>query len=140
MDKVAQQAGYRKIYVSDKDTVKIEKESFGGIPYSKMSRLNTKYSKEEKDLLDILGSISKPSRDFFLLVKRNMNWKTNKATLSPPASRSESTMRARAVRELRSNNLLRRVTGNTFIISPFHLVPSTKEHEILSAESWRESE
>ena len=114
----------------------IKDKQFSGIAYSKMSRLNLYSQNERPDLLDIMGTMSKPARDFFLSIKFNMNWKTNKSTIPGPKSRSESTMRARAMKELVKHKLVRKVRGNSFMVSPFFLVPNKQENEDIAIEEW----
>ncbi len=113
------------------------RKEFSGIPYSKIGRLNIMSSQNQPDLLDLLGSISKTARDFFLVIKSNMNWKTNEATVHGPKTRSESTMRARAVKELKVAKLARRINGNSFMISPYYLVPNGTEREEDAISKWR---
>jgi len=129
--------GYRKIFIPTGSSVKINGDEFTGIPYSKMSRLNTLYSDEDQDLLDIVCGISKPARSLFSEIKKNMNWKTNEATLNSPATRSESTIRSRALKELREVGLVRKIRKNSFMISPYHLVPNSSELGQIMVDRWK---
>ena len=139
MSSVSQPDGFHKIYVPDNSEVKIN-HKFNDVPYSKVSRLNTKYSKESMDLFDIVCDISKPARDLFINIKLNMNWMTNESLISKTETRSESNVRSKAVKELRERGVVRKVRGNLFMISPFHLVPDPGDKQTAAMDKWRNLE
>ncbi len=116
-------------------TIDIRK-NWEGSSFSKISRLNHMHNYEEMDLLDRIGAIGKPARDLFLKIKYHMNWKTNESTIPKVKSRSESTTRSRALKDLKEYALVKKTGDNSYFVNPYMIIPSGKEREDCITERW----
>lgn len=94
---------------------------------------------DKPDLLDIMGAVSKGARDFFILIKNNLSYKTNTAYL-PPAelSKGQLNKRSQYYNELLRYGLVKRIPANqvkneegvglqypvgTYMVSPEYILP-----------------
>lgn len=122
------------------------------IPFSKLGRLHLKHAHKNAppDLLDLMGILPKGPRDLFLVMKNNMDYKTNRTTLSMKFSESQLRVRSRYYKELHKINLVKKMHVNTlvsseiiihvpkgtYMINPEYIIPENKlQQELLHI--WR---
>ena len=92
------------------------------------------------DLLDILGLLSKPSRDMFLEIKRSMSYKTN---IGEFKHKMDKSYKAKLLKELKSFDLVKRVvsskvtfndlpivtTTGMYMVNPKYIIPPNEYYE-----------
>jgi hypothetical protein len=101
-------------------TVKPEYLDF--VPHSKIARLN---GTEMKDIIELMHDMTKPERETFVLLKRSMNYRTNVAKLNrAKLTSSQQRSLASAYTALHSMGIVKRVAQNTYLLSPYHFIPS----------------
>jgi len=93
------------------------------------------------DLLDILGLLSKPSRDMFLEIKRSMSYKTNIGIFNNSAM--DKSYKAKLLKELKEFDLVKRVIGSKvtfnglpiatstgmYMVNPKYIIPPNKYYK-----------
>lgn len=108
---------------------------------------NTKHTADEPDLLDMLGAMTKGQRDMFLLIKVNMDYRTNRAVLgNADLTPSQVNQRSAAYNGLHKLGLIKRVrqgdltnlagekisvSKGTYMVNPTYIRPRDKYAEEL---------
>lgn len=101
---------YKKI-LGSANSVTIKREFKWSPRFSRIRLINTKVSRTtNKDIFEILVSLSKPAQHLFILIKQEMNYKTYIANIGLDGlTRSQKNIRLKAITELEKAGLARRL-------------------------------
>lgn len=107
--------------------------------HSRIGVLNTRRNRRyhmKKDLIDILGTLTKKESAFFAELKRHMDWRTNKAELFVAGfTQTQRNTRSRLVVRLTKEDLIKPVRpGGYYMINPGLILPSLKYREVIEDE------
>ena len=92
--------------------------------FQPIQKLCTKRSKGAfMDIFDYLNIVSKPARALFTLVKCEMDYETNIATLPKPKTPTETVSRSKAFKELQKYKIMKRVKPHVFMLNPRLIQP-----------------
>ena len=109
--------------------------------FSLVGRLNTMHSKNNNskniDIVDLMDTLPPTAINLFKMIKDNLDFKTNEATLEKPKSKVEQKRRSNATKILKKHAAIKK-TGRqrTYIVNPYLIVPpAAYQEDILT--KWR---
>ena len=109
--------------------------------FSLVGRLNTMHSKNNNpkniDIVDLMDTLPPTAINLFKMIKDNLDFKTNEATLEKPKSKVEQKRRSNATKILKKHAAIKK-TGRqrTYIVNPHLIVPPAAYQEDILAK-WR---
>jgi hypothetical protein len=109
--------------------------------FSLVGRLNTMHSKNNNpkniDIVDLMDTLPPTAINLFKMIKDNVYFKTNEATLDKPKSKVEQKRRSNATKILKKHAAIKK-TGRqrAYIVNPYLIVPKPAYQEDILAK-WR---
>ena len=95
--------------------------------FSLVGRLNTMHSKKTNprniDIVDLMDALTPTAVNLFKVIKDNLDYKTNEATLEKPKSKVEQKRRSNATKPLKQLNAIKKTGQRSYIINPYLIVP-----------------
>ena len=120
--------------------IKIKRKNNPIKEFSIVGRLETmqsgKTSKNNVDIIDLMDLLNPTAISLFKEIKDRLNYKTNEATLSKPASTSHQKSRSNAIKHLRKNNAIKKSAQRTFVVNPYLIVPPP-DFQLGVIDTWR---
>ena len=100
--------------------------------FSQVGRLNTMHSKNKNpnniDIVDLMDSLVPTAINLFKMIKDNMNFKNNEATLDKPTG-TERKRRPNATKILKLHNAIKKTGQRSYIVNPYLIVPPAAYQE-----------
>ena len=99
--------------------------------YSLVGRLNTMHSKNASsmniDIVDLMDDLTPTANNLFKMIKDNLDFKTNEATLEKPKGNYQQKRRSNATKDLKDHMAIKK-TGQqrTYIINPYLIIPQVE--------------
>ena len=104
--------------------------------FSLVGRFNTMHSKNKNrnniDIVDLMDDLTPTAINLFKMIKDNLYFKTNEATLEKPIG-SERKRRSNATKILKLQNAIKKTGQRSYIVNPYLIVPpAAYQKEILT--------
>ena len=94
--------------------------------FSKVGRLNTMCSNNKNpnnlDIVDLMDSLTPTAINLLKMIKDNLIFKTNEATLDKPIG-NERKRRPNATKILKQHNAIKKTGQRSYIVNPYLIVP-----------------
>jgi hypothetical protein len=94
--------------------------------FSMVGRLNTLLSKKANprniDIVDLMNILPPTANNLFKIIKDNMNFKNNEATLDKPIG-TERKRRPNATKILKTHDAIKKTGQRSYIVNPYLLIP-----------------
>lgn len=107
-------------------TIKLQNKSLIK-EFSILGRLNTLHAKinnpENIDIIDLMDILRPTANNLLKLIKEQMNYLTNEATLPKPINKTEQKRRSNAVRIFKQYSAIKKIAQRSYIVSPYLIVP-----------------
>jgi poly-D-alanine transfer protein DltD len=104
--------------------------------FSLVGRLNTMHSKNKNpnniDIVDLMDSLVPTAINLFKMIKDNLYFKTNEATLEKPIG-NERKRRPNATKILKLHNAIKKTGQRSYIVNPYLIVPPAAYQEDILA-------
>ena len=105
--------------------------------FSMVGRLNTIYSKKANpnniDIVDLMDILPPTAINLFKMIKDNLDFKTNEATLDKPKDKGEQKRRSNATKHLKKHGAIKKTGQRSYIVNPYLLVPKIDHQEDILA-------
>ena len=99
--------------------------------FSMVGRLNTMCSNNKNpknDMVDLMNSLTPTAINLLKMIKDNLIFKTNEATLDKPIG-SERKRRSNATKILKLHNAIKKTGQRSYIVNPYLIVPPAANQE-----------
>ena len=117
--------------------IKINKKKALIKEFSMVGRLNTIYSKKANpnniDIVDLMNILPPTAINLFKMIKDNLDFKTNEATLDKPKDKGEQKRRSNATKHLKKHGAIKKTGQRSYIVNPYLLVPKIDHQEDILA-------
>lgn len=95
--------------------------------FSLVGRFNTMHSKNKNrnniDIVDLMDDLTPTAINLFKMIKDNIDFRTNEATLEKPKGKYKQKRRSAAANALKQHKAIKKTGQRTYIINPNLIVP-----------------
>lgn len=107
--------------------------------FTLVGRLNTLHAKIKKpqniDIVDLMDTLTPTANRLLKMIKDQMDYRTNEATLPKPINTTEQKSRSNAIRVLKQLPVIKKTAQRSYIVSPYLIVPP-KGYQIPIVAKW----
>jgi methylthioribose-1-phosphate isomerase len=129
---MAQQAGTTIKHDNNSSVYKVTTNSLIE-QFSMVGRLNTMHSKKANprniDIVDLVNNLPPTAINLFKMIKDNLDFKTNEATLDKPKDKGEQKRRSNATKHLKKHDAIKKTGQRSYIVNPYLIVPPVAYQE-----------
>lgn len=105
--------------------------------FSMVGRFNTMHSNNKNpnniDIVDLMDSLIPTAINLFKMIKDNINFRNNEATLDKPKNKGDQKRRSNASKILKQHYAIKKLGQRTYIINPYLIVPPVAFQEDILA-------
>jgi hypothetical protein len=105
--------------------------------FSLVGRFNTMHSKNKNrnniDIVDLMDDLTPTAINLFKMIKDNIDFRTNEATLEKPKGKYKQKRRSAAANALKQHKAIKKTGQRTYIINPNLIVPQIDFQEDILA-------
>ena len=105
--------------------------------FSLVGRFNTMHSKNKNrnniDIVDLMDDLTPTAINLLKMVKDNIDFRTNEATLEKPKGKYKQKRRSAAANALKRHKAIKKTGQRTYIINPYLFIPKPEDEEDILA-------
>jgi hypothetical protein len=105
--------------------------------FSLVGRLNTLYAQSKSalniDIVDLMDILPKSANSLFKMIKDQLDYRTNEATLTKPTNTNEQKKRSYAINTLKLHKVVKKTGQRSFIVNPYLILPQKSFQETIIA-------
>jgi len=94
--------------------------------YSMVGRFNTMHSHNKNpnniDIVDLMDALTPTAINLLKMIKDNLNYKTNEATLDKPIGKDKK-RRPNATKPLKKHDAIKKIGQRSYLVNPYLIVP-----------------